>query len=442
MKDLDLGAFDVIIDGYSLAEVGNFLEVPIGTVKGSLHSARKKLKERMVKMVEEKLKSHAPGKEFNDSIRKVLEEVPMVSFQLHKKKEKSGLRRCPESMPFPSCLRSCLEFRGEDMGFKTITVNNMDWRLDTTYVYLMGTTGSAFRLSWKPGWYMGNPDMNLMFHDTLAPYRKGVESVGYTCNIVQKDDSQFQEEYIRMQIIESIRERGCPVIANGVVGPPIDCLITGFDEEGKILIGWSYFQKAKEFSADLKFEASGYFRKRNWFKDTYRLIIIREKKDRSPLEKIYKDSLQRALEVVHTPLVQRDCRSGLAAYEAWANMILKDEEFIDKRVKELLHRFHVHMDASGIVAEGRWYAFQFLKKIIEDVPCPKEELSQAASCYDREHSLMWQMWSLVGGPGHSTKKAKSFQDPEVRKKTAEIILKAREQDLKAADYLEQALKKW
>ncbi len=222
----------------------------------------------------------------------------------------------------------------------------------------------------------------------------------------------------------------------------MDCLITGFDEEGDVLIGWSCFQKAKEFSTDLEYEPCGYFRKRNWFKDTHRLILIGEKKKPPPPEDSYKDGLRWALKIARTPLVQNDCQSGLAAYKAWADAIRQDEEFIDKKVKELHHRYHVHMDATGMIAEGRWYAYQFLQKIIKDVSCPKEELSQAAKCYDEEHSLMWKARGLVGGPGASVKKAKLFRETEIRKKTAEIILQAREQDQKAADYLALVLKHW
>jgi hypothetical protein len=429
------------IDGYTIAEVGDFLEVPQGTVKSHLHSARKKMKQRWVNMVKDTLKSHAPGKEFNERVRRVLEKVPKVSFELHRKKEKSGLRRCPESMPFPSCLRSCLEYLDDDMGFKKIAVHDRDWRLDTTYVYLMGTTGVAFRLSWKPGWYLGNPSLTLMSEDLLAPYKRGLDSVGYAYKIIQKEAYSPEDDF-KEQIIDSIQHRGHPVIANGVVGPPVDCLITGFDEGGEVLIGWSYFQKAKEFSADLEFESSGYFRKRNWFKDTHRLIIIGDKKKRLSLENVYKDALAWALELVRTPLVQEDCQSGLAAYEAWAETIRQDEEFTDKKVKELLHRYHVHMDATGMVAEGRWYAYQFLHKVVEDIACPKQELTQAAAFYDKEHSLMWKAWGLVGGPGASVNKAKLFKDPEIREKTAGIILQARDEDQKAADFLDRALTRW
>ncbi|MFC2164085.1 hypothetical protein ACFLT2_03700 [Acidobacteriota bacterium] len=393
-------------------------------------------------MVEKTLKSNAPGNEFNDRVRTVLEKVPRVSFQLHMGKDESGLRRCPESFPFLSCLRSCLEYMGDDMGFTTIEVAGKEWRLDSAYVFLMGTTGGAFRLSWKPGWYMGNPSFTLMSDNPLEPYYKGLKSVGYSYEILEKQDSLFSEKHLRHLIMESIQKKGRPVIANGVVGPPVDCLITGFDEGGEVLIGWSYFQRAKEFSADVEFEPSGYFRKRNWFKDVYRLILLGEKKRRPPRKGVYKDALQLAIGLSRTPIVQEDCNSGLAAYEAWANAISQDAEFTDKKVKELHHRYHVHMDASGTIAEGRWYAYQFLQKVMEDVDCPKDEIEAAAKCYEAEHTLMWQLWGLVGGPGASVKKAKMFKDSEIRQKSAEIILQARDQDEKAVGHLELALMNW
>ncbi len=69
-------------------------------------------------------------------------------------------------------------------------------------------------------------------------------------------------------------------------------------------------------------------------------------------------------------------------------------------------------------------------------------LEQAAGCYDAEHTLMWQVWALVGGPGDSEEHASRFADPAVRKKTAELILQAREKDVEAAGRIEEALQRW
>ena len=430
------------INGYSLLEVGDFLETPVNTVKSSLYSARKKLREEMVDMVKNTLKDRSPGKDFNDRIRKVLEEVPQVSFVLHRKKDQSGMMRCPESMPFPSCLRACLEYLEEDMGGRTITAYGRDWRLDTTYVFLMGTTGSAFRLSWKPEWYLGNPDITLIADEPLAPYRRGMESLGYAYELLERQTPGMTEKKFAGRIMDSIRGKGRPVIANGVVGPPTDCLITGFDEGGEVLVGWSFFQGEKEFSADLEFEPDGGFRKRNWFENTHRIILLGEKRENPPLERVYRDTLQWVLEIARATSVRGECLSGPAAYEAWAGKIEDEAEFLNKKVKDLHFRYLVHQDATGMIAEGRWYAGLFLRQMMEDVSCPEDELSRAAECYNGQHDLIWKMWSLVGGPGASVGKAKLFRESDVRKKTAAFIREAKDLDRRAADHIEKALKNW
>jgi len=56
------------IDGYSQNEIAEFLEVPLTTVKKRLHDSRRKLKERMMDMVESTLKSHALPQGFADLV--------------------------------------------------------------------------------------------------------------------------------------------------------------------------------------------------------------------------------------------------------------------------------------------------------------------------------------------------------------------------------------
>lgn len=49
------------INGYSQKEIADFLEVPVTTVKGRLHTSRKRLKERMTSMVAGTLRADAPN---------------------------------------------------------------------------------------------------------------------------------------------------------------------------------------------------------------------------------------------------------------------------------------------------------------------------------------------------------------------------------------------
>ncbi len=60
------------INGYSLAEVAGIQQVPLGTVKGRLHDAREKLKEELIGMVEDVLKSEAPKEDFADRVFQIL----------------------------------------------------------------------------------------------------------------------------------------------------------------------------------------------------------------------------------------------------------------------------------------------------------------------------------------------------------------------------------
>jgi RNA polymerase sigma-70 factor (ECF subfamily) len=60
------------INGYSMAEVAAIQEVPVGTVKGRLHDARKKLRVEMTTMVEQVLKSEAPKEDFGQHVLAVL----------------------------------------------------------------------------------------------------------------------------------------------------------------------------------------------------------------------------------------------------------------------------------------------------------------------------------------------------------------------------------
>jgi len=56
------------INGYSVNEVAGMQEVPVGTVKRRLHDARERLKEEMIHVVEDVLKSEAPKDGLRDRV--------------------------------------------------------------------------------------------------------------------------------------------------------------------------------------------------------------------------------------------------------------------------------------------------------------------------------------------------------------------------------------
>jgi RNA polymerase sigma factor (sigma-70 family) len=66
------------INGYSQKEIADFLEVPEKTVKSRLHSSRKRLKERMIGMVDKTLKGSPLPDDFTEMVaRKVASEADL-----------------------------------------------------------------------------------------------------------------------------------------------------------------------------------------------------------------------------------------------------------------------------------------------------------------------------------------------------------------------------
>ena len=381
--------------------------------------------------------------------RKVLEGVPRVNFY-------EGGKRCPEDIILPSVMRAILEYLGEeDYGCKHCLAQNPDCKILCTYAHLVGVSGAAAFLSWKEGWHGDNVAIFYMSDDAAAPGRRIFEAVGYAYEALEKSESGQNSDdsaRFRQAVIESI-SRGMPVIGYGIIGPPEAAIITGYDEGGDVLIGWSFFQNSDESNPGVEFEPSGYFRKRDWFKDTACLLVIGEKQVKPPLAETVRDALAWMLRVTRTPMVRPEPdapewyqhrHNGLAAYDAWAEHLLQDDDFPDDNEAVLRQRYQVHTDAVGTVAEARWYGSLFLAEIAEHFvagprkPGTSGHILHAAACYAAEHDLMWKIWDLAGGIS-SPDAYRAMTDPAVRRAMVDIIRQAREQDAMAAGHLEQAL---
>jgi hypothetical protein len=240
--------------------------------------------------------------------RVVLENVPRVHFY-------EGGKRCPEDIIIPSVMRAILEYLGdEDYGCKHCPVRGQACKVFCTYSFLVGVSGAAAFLSWKEGWHGDNVALFYMDANAGAVEDHIFAAIGYTHEAVMKEDGRDNEAVFRQRIIESI-DRGVPALAYGVVGPPEPSIITGYDEGGDVLIGWNFFQNFPDFNAGVEFEPSGYFRKRDWFKDTENLLIIGEKLLSKPsLPEVSRDALRWLIKVARTPMVRPEPtrRNGIA----------------------------------------------------------------------------------------------------------------------------------
>lgn len=374
--------------------------------------------------------------------RHILEGVPKVHFY-------QGGKRCPEDLCFASVVRACLEYLGDsEYGCKHTSASRSGCITACTYAHILGISGTAFWLTWRPGFYNDNAEFRLMSDDPEAPIRQTFAALGYGYEYLTPS-TEHDEAYLRQRIIHSIRDLGRPVISFGIVGPSEAGIITGYDEDGAGLVGWSFFQTDPMFTTGLETESTGYYRKRDWYQNCSGLVIIGEKHERPKLGSLYKQALQWGIQVARTPEIRVNgiCyHNGLAAYTAWSEHLSRDEDFPGDNEVVLREHHWIHELAIGLVAEARWYGSQFLVGMAEHVDAGVhrdaiEDIYHAAGYLAGEHELMWKLWDLEGGNGNP-EAFRKMADPAIRQKVIPIILESREKLARVVEHLERALNKW
>lgn len=350
-----------------------------------------------------------------------------------------GRGRYPERIPFPSCLAACLRYIGDYYPWIPVRENGMDGRIDYSYIQTMGVTGMAFGLLWGPGWSAGNANL-MWIADPDEIIDRAFCAAGRSYETVWAEGVPGNSDTLRSALVESLK-LGRPVPAFGVIGPPECCIITGYDLEQDAVIGWSFYQDDPRFAQDVKHEPSGCFRARDWAFGTAGLIAIGGKMDDGAgpydLAQSALSILTWVLHVVHTPDVNGR-KSGLAAYEAWAEQLTYDSDFALSDEQQLRQRYAVHDSAVDTVAECRWAASHFLTTMADALPKLSAPLLVAAEYYRQEYSLMLRIWSLVGGRANPEAHIR-FADPAVRRRMAGIVSSARDADARAAGMINQAV---
>ena len=122
-----------------------------------------------------------------------------------------------------------------------------------------------------------------------------------------------------------------------------------------------YFRDLDGYYWEVMYWEDWKFKKRDWFDypPGFSCILIGQKKPRPPLSETYRQALEWMLQVTRTPVTFGDRHNGLAAYAAWAEQLLRDEDFPDDETL-LRQRHDVHNNVVGTLAEARAYGSRFL----------------------------------------------------------------------------------
>jgi RimJ/RimL family protein N-acetyltransferase len=332
-------------------------------------------------------------------VRMVLPDVPKIGFH-------TG-RLCP----FPGSVYALLEYTGRP----------------ESYDYLMAVSGGAFRRFWNRD-DGGNVDLMYLYPE---PARLLFWALGLDYRAVPRADRKEMLEAIMASITA-----GLPVIDFGTVGPPEAGLVCGYDREGEVLLGHSYFDFARHTPEQ------PYYEKAHWFEqmdpNSPGLILIGRAHDRPSPRSVLAQTLRWAIALarVERRANQPEHVCGLAAGYAWADALEVDADYDTGDESVLRTRAMVHGDQTVMLAE-RVHAGRFLRAMAEHAPEAADDLRAASDLYDRVHKAHVWPWRVKHFNDAEVKQG--LRDGELCREFAHEIREATRAEAAATDLLERAL---
>jgi RNA polymerase sigma factor (sigma-70 family) len=400
------------LDGLSYEKVASFLDIPLGTAKSLIHRAQAKLKSALATaaaaeaapMVQEVFNEHKLAPEF---ARKVLENVPPLGYDKW-------------DCTFAGAVTSCMQYLGEDV----------------TYDYVMGISGGAFRVLWYPQWCPSIGTLLVLGQEVIE---RTFNALGYVWDGLWRKGEEGEEEKFRRLITESI-DRGRPVVVEGIVGPPEAGLVTGYDQQGDVLLGWSFFHDTRK----------GYYEKADWYgrdqvdNACHGLILIGAKGEPPPKGEILRRSIEWAVAHARQGTLARHDGAvyvcGLAAYDAWAEALTRDEDFPEGNLSALTFRCLVNANV-GIcnLHDSRRAAAAFLRQMAGAAGPAADDLLAAAALYEEEAAGMQAATDMAPFSWQPEEKRRKMADPKLRRSLSGLLLAAKEKDALAIERLARAL---
>ncbi len=190
------------------------------------------------------------------------------------------------------------------------------------YDTVCALSGSAFRTSFSmPStelWNHGN------YHVIHAPIL--IEHTFRILGYEMTHHTRGDYGYDRQLIMDSI-DRGVPVITlEGVINCADACVISGYDNDGDVLLGYNPFMYVNE-DHDEAPDDTGYFRKSHWHDGFFvkgslgRILIIGGKGEQPHKEEVLRETLRVLRRLIADESIAPGQFNGLAAHRAFARAL-------------------------------------------------------------------------------------------------------------------------
>lgn len=190
------------------------------------------------------------------------------------------------------------------------------------YDYVCAVSGSAFRTSFSmpsvSRWNHGN------YHAINTPIiiEHAFKMLGYAVSHHIRGDYETDSRLI----MDSI-DRGFPVITlEGVISCADACVISGYDNDGGVLLGYSPFMYIENDHKEAP-DDTGYFRKSDWHNGFFaeskgRILIIEGQCESIDKQTVFAETLKLISRLIREENLVPGQYNGLAAHTAFANGLL------------------------------------------------------------------------------------------------------------------------
>lgn len=229
------------------------------------------------------------------------------------------------------------------------------------YGSVCALSGSAFRTSFSmPSVVLWNHGNYHVIHTPIL-IEHTFRMLGYQVVHHIRGDYGFDKRLI----INSI-DRGVPVITlEGVINCSDACVISGYDNDGDVLLGYNPFMNVNEDHKEAPDE-TGYFRKSDWHDGFFakgsigRILIIEGKREKPSKETILQETLRVMRHLIADESIAPGQYNGLAAHRAFAralqtyewddpfepylNVMCNQKQYIDRQYAVPFFREHNRED--------------------------------------------------------------------------------------------------
>ena len=142
--------------------------------------------------------------------------------------------------------------------------------------------------------------------------------------------------------------------------------------------------------------------------------------------------------------VEKQLITGLAAYDAMAEALERDEDFAfaDDDMETMEMRcFAIANDGLHLLYPKRRDAAAFLTGMAEDGGEASEEVRRAVGAYRAELTVLGPAYELAPGSFAPQVKRLALREPGLRRQLASLVQQARQEEERAVEFLERAAAK-